>query len=367
MRLQAAGYRTGLIGKWHCGGDETPQPGFDRWFSHAAGQYPHFGAQIFSDQGTVVAEFGHQAALLTDRAVTFIRQRPDERPFFLLVGDCCTHTPLREQPERLVAQYREGAFADIPDEVPAACHGTPRFPWPHAPQARREELAQYYAAVSYIDEQVGRILDALDGERLRENTLVVYTSDHGHMNGHHGLLSKGNATIPQNFLDESIRVPSLWSWPGMLAPQVLGCPVDHLDVFATLLAAAGADAGTAATGEGSTPGRSFLPLLRGEPLPWRQAQFCEYGNARMVRADQLKLVCRYPGPNGHHPDELYDLAMDPRETENRIADPTYANRRAELANRLASHFAAYDIPERSGTRIAEQPVCNAQEPWRLAL
>lgn len=364
--LQRAGYHTGLTGKWHCGGDAQPQPGFDRWFSHAAGQYPHFGAQAFTDQGVVLRQFGHQASLLTDRAIQFLRDRPQDRPFFLLVGYCCTHTPLSDQPERLVQHYRGRRFADIPDEAPDPAHGAARFAWPHAPQARQEELAQYYAAVTAIDEQVGRLLDALDGARLREETLVVYTSDHGHMNGHHGLLSKGNATIPQNFLQESIRVPSLWAWPGVIAPgQVLPAPVDHLDLFCTLLDAADAVPQAGVAREIHSPGRSFLPLLRGEAAAWRDAQFCEYGNARMLQVGDLKLICRYPGPNGHFGDELYDLAADPRETRNRIADPAYAVVRTELTGRLAAHFAAYEVPERSGRHIADQPMCNPEEPWRL--
>lgn len=362
--LQRAGYYTGLVGKWHCARDATPRPGFDRWFSYQMNQYPHFGEQRFSDQGRPIAEVGHQAALLTDRAVDFIRTRPADRPFFLFVSLVCTHTPLKDQPERLAAYYRDCTFADIPEEEPDACHGRAWMPWPRARDAHREQLAQYYAAVSYIDEQVGRVLDALDGAGARQNTLLVYSADHGHMNGHHGLISKGNATVPQNFLEESIRVPSLLSWPAALPPAtVLGQMIDHCDLFCTLLDVAGAAPEPATARDIHSPGRSFLPLLRGEAAPWRDVQFCEYGNARMIRSAQLKLIRRYPGPNGHFGDELYDLAADPRETANRIADPTYAVRVEELSARLEAHFAEYEVPDRSGRDIAARPRCNPFEPW----
>jgi choline-sulfatase len=361
--LQRAGYHTGLVGKWHCARDREPRPGFDRWFSYEMNQSPHFGEQHFSDQGRPVTEQGHQAVLLTERAVDFLRTRPAERPFFLVVGYVCTHTPLRDQPERLVSSYRGCTFADIPDEVAAPCHGAARMPWPHARATHREQLAQYYAAVSFIDEQVGRILDELDGAGVRNETLVVYTADHGHMNGHHGLISKGNATIPQNLLEESIRVPSLISWPAAVpAGRVLPQMVDHCDLFCTLLEAAGAETDA----EIHSPGRSFLPLLRGEAMPWRDAQFCEYGNARMIRTDRLKLIRRYPGPNGHFGDELYDLAADPRETENRIGDPAHAAALAELGARLDAHFREYEIPERAGWDIAARLRCNPNEPWLIA-
>ncbi len=365
--LQAAGYHTGLVGKWHCGRDHLPRPGFDRWFSYQMNQYPHFGAQRFSDQGRPIEESGYQAGLLTDRAVECIRRRPAGQPFFLYVSYVCTHTPLKDQPERLAAAYRRAAFGDIPDEEPAPCHGFARMPWPHARDTHREELAQYYAAVAFIDAQVGRVLDELDATGVRENTLVVYTADHGHMNGHHGLISKGNATVPQNFLEESIRVPSLLSWPAAVPPgRVLDQLVDHCDLFCTLADAAGAVPAEAAARAIHSPGRSFLPLLRGEPLVWRDAQFCEYGNARMVRSAGKKLIRRYPGPNGHFGDELYDLALDPRERVNRIADPAYAAAVVELGARLDAHFAEYEEPERSGRDIALQPRCNPGEPWRFA-
>ena len=287
--LQRAGYHTGLVGKWHCARDREPRPGFDRWFSYQMAQYPHVGEQRFSDQGHPVTEHGHQAPLLTDRAVDFIRTRPQDRPFFLFVSYVCTHTPLKDQPERLAAHYRGCTFADVPQEAFAPSHGHPRMPWPSDPARHREQMAQYYAAVTFIDEQVGRILDELDGAGIRQDTMVVYTADHGHMNGQHGLISKGNATVPQNFLEESIRVPSFVSWPGGLPKgQVIEAPVDHCDLFCTVLDAAG----TAPDPEIHTPGASFLPLLRGDAAAWRDAQFCEYGNARMIRTADHKLIRR---------------------------------------------------------------------------
>ncbi len=364
--LQAAGYHTGLVGKWHCARDARPRPGFDRWFSYEMNQYPHFGAQRFSDQGRPVAASGYQAPLLTDRAIEFLRSRPGDRPFLLVVGYVCTHTPLRDQPERLAASYRGCAFAAVPREEPAPCHGTAWMRWPSDPAVAREQMAQYYAAVSFVDEQVGRVLDELDGQGARGDTLVVYTADHGHMNGHHGLVSKGNATIPQNFLEESIRVPSLFSWPGTIAPaRVLEPMVDHCDLFRTLLDAGGAEPPPEAAAEIHSPGRSFLPLLRGEAPAWRDAQFCEYGNARMIRTAELKLIRRYPGPNGHFGDELYDLRADPRETANRIDEPAFAAAVAALGARLDAHFAEYELPGRGGSEIARRPRCNPHEPWTI--
>ena len=99
----------------------------------------------------------------------------------------------------------------------------------------REALAQYFAAVSHIDEAIGRLLDELDALQLREQTLVVFTSDHGLCCGHHGLWGKGNATLPLNMLEESIRVPLIFNQPrDLFAKQRRSEFVDHLDLFQTI-------------------------------------------------------------------------------------------------------------------------------------
>jgi len=102
----------------------------------------------------------------------------------------------------------------MPLEDPDTSRGWARMLAPREPEERLERLAQYYAAVTMIDEQIGALLDDLEGRGELANTLVVYTADHGHMNGQHGLYTKGNATVPQNFYEESIRIPALLSWPG---------------------------------------------------------------------------------------------------------------------------------------------------------
>lgn len=363
--LQADGYHTGLVGKWHCGRSSEPKRGFDRWFSYQVAQYPHFGVQNFSDQGKHIQRKGHQSALLTDEAAAFLRGRPQDRPFFLFVGYVNTHGPHRDQPERLVDHYRRNAsFGDIPKETFAECHGIRgRRVWP-AEDVYREELAQYYASVTMIDDQVGRVLDELDAQDAMDDTLIVYTGDHGHMNGHHGMFNKGNGTIPQNFIEESIRIPYIAMWRnGFEAGQRRAESVDLCDWLPTLLDAAGMEA----PGGIHTPGRSFLPLLTGDAVEWRDAQFCEYGNARMVRTDEYKLIRRYPGPNGHFPDELYDLQNDPRERENRIERAEYAEIAAQLSARLNAHFETYETDECSGRDIAARSMCNPNEPWRRAV
>jgi len=327
-------------------------------------------------------------------------------PFFLCVGYTETHTPFAGSPPRLVDHYaRHATFADIPPgETPPPGY-TPRWgrvynPNPSAEPAsaggssnahpltpqHRAELAQYYAAVTHIDENVGRLLDLLDTLALTDDTLILYTADHGHLNGHHGLTTKGNATVPQNFLEESIRIPLLAKWPARLAPGTVDeTPADLCDLFTTVLTAADAPppdtaprpgralfppAEPAAAGVSSPPtptpgGVSTSGGGSAAPIQTPGGSFHEYGNARCIRTPRFKLIRRTPGPNGTFPDELYALTADPRETTNVITDPAHAAAVADLTQQLDAHFAAYEHPARRGVDIDSQPHTGGAEPWRL--
>lgn len=365
--LKAAGYQTAMCGKWHCGRSQGPHPDFDLWFAPAGHTNARFASQPFYDQDRLVERHGHQAVHLTDRAARFLDERDAGRPFFLTVGLTDTHTPHSGHPARLVSLYRDAAFGEVPEEGFAACHGRIRFsPRPGADE-RRAQLAMYAAAVSMIDQQVGRLMDVLENLGELENTVIIYTSDHGHMNGHHGLHTKGNATVPQNFIDDSIAVPQLWCWPGRIrAGLVHRRRVDHCDLFASLLEAAGLDwAGT--TEAISSPGQSFVGELTegavGRCEQRRPEQICEYGNARMIQDGGLKLIRRYPGPNGHFPDELYDLEADPRERRNAIDEPGYRDPIAAMDDKLTAFFQKHEQPGRSGLCLDQQPPCNGVSPW----
>ncbi len=357
--LQKAGYRTGLAGKWHMGNEDTPAPGFDFWFS-VGNAYPlfHEGTRDFCNQGRMETFNGYTDDIIAEQAAKFIRA-DDRRPFFLVVGLFAAHSPWRGHPERLASLYRSATFADIPaqetwpsDEQGAESLSVDR-------QHQREAQIQYYAAVSHIDENVGRLLEAVNDADRHINTLVVYTSDHGLNCGHHGLWGKGNATLPLNMLEESIRVPLLLSWPGVLEEKTRRDEVvDHLDLFQTLTEAGHAELPV----ETSYPGTSMLPLLAGteEMGAWRDVQFGEYGPVRMARSSEYKLVHRQP--NGPH--ELFDLKADPRESRNLIDSPAHATVAQRLSGLMGSYFHRYSRPGKSGTLGPNLPQHNMTEAWR---
>lgn len=368
------GYNTGLVGKWHCGEERKPHPGFDRWFSYWVNQYPHDGVQHFSDQGVQVIEAGQQSPLLTRRAVDFLQDHKRNRgadgsPFFLFISYVDTHSPHDAAPQELVEEYLSATFRDIPDEKLSACHGKARTAVNVDPTIERKKRTEYYGAVSSLDREVGKVLNALKATGQMENTLIVYTGDHGLNCGQHGVWEKGNATIPQNFLEESIRVSCTVSWPvgGIRQNATSDSLVNHLDLWATLLEVAGAtpNAGTAANINSS--GVSYLRQLQGHKVKtWRQTMICEYGNARMARTDRYKLIKRYPFAGVQFPDELYDLQEDPRETTNRHDEPSLKGVIQDLSVQLDQFFVKYTVPGHSGLDLEHQPACEEDSPWLLA-
>jgi len=368
--LHDAGYHTALVGKWHCGEEREPHPGFDYWYGYWVNQYPHMGEQNFSDQGRHVVEYGQQSPLLTNHALDFLKKHRSDKsssskPFFLYVSYVDTHSPHNQAPDDLVDMYQDATFRDIPDEEPAPCHGKTMSP-KLAPGPEKHRRAEYYAAATSVDREVGRVLDDLKANGELENTLVVYTGDHGLNCGQHGIWEKGNGTSPQNFLDESIRIACTVSWPagGILQNAECADVVNHCDTWATLLDVAGATPNAETRKNINSPGRSYLPQLRGSSVSkWDDAQISEYGNARMIRTAQHKLILRYPFGGFTGPNELYDLQGDPRETVNRYDDESLAPTVAQLTAKLNKFFETYSVPGRTGLQLEEQVQPNENPPW----
>jgi len=361
-RLQQQGYRTALIGKWHATtNSQPPQPGFDRWLSYDpfkagwANQYLHSGAVSFSSDGAELEYMGVQARFLAEEAIRFIDAESDQ-PFFVSLNFAEPHEPFEGLPERLVAGYRVAAAELVraggtSDLVDRGAHN-------RVPEDHIEQLAQYLAAVSLIDEQVGRVLDALQGRDLLDNTIVVYTSDHGLLLGQYGLYGKSNATNPANFYEETIRIPLIVHTPDdlMWGAQSRGELVDLIDLHATIMDFA--SAGEADTSYG--PGRSLRPLLAGERnTNWRTVQFAERGNLRMVSDGRWKLVREYFQNGREAPnDRWYDLAHP--FGERHAADLPPASVRGRLMTELERFFAQYETEEHSGRNIWDQPPPNSR-------
>ncbi len=345
--LAAGGYTCGISGKWHLGDSLHPQKSFSYWQVVPYGGSDYFNGPMIVD-GRVRLEPRYLTDAITDNALAFLEQQAGrEQPFYLSVCYTAPHSPwdAAQHPADLRGLYADCPFESVP-ELPAhpwAINSAPRG----TGERRRELLTGYYAAISGVDRGVGRLLAWLDEHGLREDTLVVFTSDNGMNMGHHGLWGKGNATFPANMYEESVKIPAIFSHPGSLpGGAVSDALLSHYDFMPTLLDYVGLPNPEAER----LPGRSFAPLLRGEALEERESLvvFDEYGPTRMIRTRRWKYIHRYP----YGPHELYDLETDPGEQHNRIADSGTIETAAALSHELAEWFARYADPRLDGSREA---------------
>ena len=340
--LAAQGWTCGLSGKWHLGNSQLAQHGFSHWFTHQQGGGPYNDAPMVRD-GELVDVPGYVTHAITDDALDFLdRHGPAAEPFYLSVHYTAPHSPWTGHPQEIVDSYDDCAFESCPQE--------PIHPWAVGHDLsenclrNREMLKGYFAAVTAMDADVGRLLDKLEELGLRQQTLVVFVSDNGFSCGHHGFWGKGNGTYPPNMYENSIKVPLLVSHPGRIPEGVVQpAMASAYDFMPTLLDYLGLPLPAGR----NLPGQSFVPALLGRADAARDnvVIYDEYGATRMVRTATWKYVQR--APQGPH--ELYDLAADPEERDNRANDPRQRRQIKALQALLEAFFARYVEAEKDGS------------------
>jgi len=356
QRLSDAGFATGYIGKWHLDGsdyfgDGRCPPGWDPAYWMDGRNYleslPNDEARALSRRVLaakdvaahgITAEFTH-AWRIAERAREFIRAHRD-RDFLLVVSIDEPHHPFIA-PEPYASAFDEFLFP-----VPNADDSLSDKPlsqkeWARHTESHQTQLArsggkaylrhpQHFACNSFCDSQVGRVMAAIDAET--PGALVIHTSDHGDMFGSHGLYGKGPCMY-----EEIVRVPFIVRWPGMApAGSVSKEPVSHIDLVPTLLDYFGM------TVPSILQGRSLLPQMRKPAHRTNDFVFMEFNRfeidhdgfgafapMRSVFDGRYKLVI-----NLLDTDELYDLAADPLELQNRVYDPALTPERERLLDEL---------------------------------
>ena len=331
--LQGAGYRTFGTGKWHNGesayarsftdGAEIFFGGMgDHWNVPACdfdptGRYP--GRPVCTDCGQKKDTFvrvadhiacgKHSSELFAGAAVDFIDSYDSDQPFYMYVSFMAPHDP-RIMPARFRDMYDEDAITipqNFVDEHPVydgikQIRDETLAPYPRTHAIVREHIADYYAMITHLDDEVGKVMAAVEAKGEFDNTVFIFSGDNGLGVGQHGLFGK------QNLYDHSIRVPLIFAGPGIPAGKRTDSFAYLLDIYPTLCELIGADVPE------SVEGVSLLPAIRGDAMVRQDLYFAYTGMMRGVRDQQYKLI-EYVDDQALHT-ELYDTNADPWETDN---------------------------------------------------
>ena len=361
------GYATFLTGKWHNGnktalksfqvaksigkgmfetkggtrgpGYFRPSPTQNTWQPYDTSLTGHWTPKvkdiIYTDSGKVIGpEYvvrQHTSELYANNAIEFLQNHTDtsEQPFFMYVAFNAPHDP-RQSPREFVDMYPlediplpenylpehpfdQGERNTLRDEILG--------PFPRTEEVVKTHLREYYAIISHMDAQVGRILDALEASGEADNTYIIFSADHGLAVGSHGLLGK------QNQYDHSVRMPLMIVGPDIDAGLRSNAMVYLQSMFATTCEIANIPV------PAHVEFPSLLPLIKEESSAGQEAIFGSYkGFQRMVRTDQYKLIL-YPEAGEK---QLFDVKNDPSEMNNLINDPQYTETVSVLMQKFES-------------------------------
>ena len=363
--FRKSGYKTCGIGKWHNG-----REAFARCFSDGAeimfgGMSDHWNVPVyrFDPSGTYqtripvieqplrsnkvvfkgydhITEGKHSSQLFADAAVAFLEKHKSPDPFFLYVSFTAPHDP-RTAPQEFLDRYD-------PEKVPLPPNFLPRHPFdngemnvrdellaefPRTPEEIQKHITEYYAIISHLDEQIGRILGSLKKTGQAENTLIVFSCDNGLALGQHGLLGK------QSVYEHSVHVPLIFKGPGIPGGERRDDLCYLSDIFQTVCDLTGIPK------PASAEGKSLVSAIRNQKRKGREALFFSYKSLhRALKTKRWKLILY--NVNGEKHTQLFDLDKDPWEMNNLAEDLSQKKRIKKLTGLLKSMMAEAGDPVR---------------------
>jgi arylsulfatase A-like enzyme len=338
--LNRHGYDTGYAGKWHLDGE--PKPGWlkpersmgftDCRFMFNRGHWkkivePSAGSPEVSPYKVIGDEKTYTTDWLTDKTIEFIK-KPRRRPFFYMVSIPDPHTPFTVR-EPYMSMYDPddmivpNTFKESPLDKKAKRRG-------NSIEALKRNKARYCGLVKCIDDNVGRILQCLKVQRLLDQTIIVFTTDHGEYMGEHGLYGKNQ------WYRTAYQIPCLIRWPEKIkAGTTISHFVTNVDIQQTLLGLMEVEA------SGREQGRDASPLLRGEKIGWKDEAMIHHSSLESagIFTSEYELVLRASGKH-----MLFSRLQDPEQTRNLHGNPEYTNIMKELTERVIRHNIKVDAP-----------------------
>lgn len=337
--LQNAGYNTHHIGKWHNG-----TPAFKNSFSGGSkiffgGMYRQYNVPTheFDKDGNYTKEKiirlkdKHSSELYADAGIEFLENYESEDPFFMYIAFQAPHDP-REMPQEYMDMYDVDSLTLPPNFMPHHPFDNGeidiRDEWlagyPRTAAEIKANIAAYYAMITHLDAQIGRVLKTLEDKDMLENTIIVFSGDNGLAVGQHGLMGK------QNLYEHSINVPLVFSGPG-IAKGIKKSSLAYLfDIYPTLCSFAAVKAPATVQGQ-------VLPVMNTTQTQGRESMFFAYKHfQRAVRNDRYKMIKYNVGDN--ITTQLFDLQEDPYETTNLVDNASYKTQLEKLTNLLTQQM-----------------------------
>lgn len=333
----AAGYTTFAAGKWHNG-----PPSISKSFQQAKALFVGGMANPLKAPVSDMLPSGkltpskiapkHLCEEATDETLAFLKSQDGKQPFFAYLAFDGPHDP-HIVPEGFPVQYAPAALPLPPNFLPQhpfdngemVIRDEQLLKWPRPEADVKTMLAEYYRYISYLDVQVGRVLDVVDASPQARNTIVVFAADSGVARGSHGLIGK------QNLYEHSVRVPLIIAGPGISVDKRSDALCYLFDVLPTLGKLSGVPSPV------SSQGRDFAAVLKDPSQPGRPFLMFGYKSIQKAFTDGRWKLIRYP-----HIDrtQLFDLQADPYETKDLAGDPTQAERVKAMLGKLAAEMQA---------------------------
>ena len=367
--LKREGYTCGNVGVWHLGDDENPQHGFDdywRTYRYLDRSVPDPFFSYIDKLGitnpydpSVTAHFQEgflpyanltdprqqRTTWTVDQSLEFLETRKND-PFFLLAGIKDPH-PVMIPPPELLERYPPEGFA-LPDNFRDPLEGKPAYQKKVRFRMTEDTMSEedfrlimqyYYALIAHIDREIGRIINYLEQNGLRENTIIVFNSDHGEFLGNHGFVEKCL------MYEESVRVPCIVSWPAQIpAGSRINTPLGGVDLMPTIIGLAGC------AFPDTIDGRSIADSLCSGNEPGEMPVFAEiadqaaiYGGSENRRHFAGHIMVQFRGwkyvQNRDDTNELYNLVLDPGEMANLAGATEWQDKSAEMRNLIKDMLA----------------------------
>ncbi len=360
--LQANGYHTFGTGKWH-NGEES----FNRSFSSGAeimfggmadhwnvpvyhydpsGKYnttiplctdPFKGKQIQQRSADHINSGIHSSEMVCSAGIEFIQQQDNTQPFFAYIAFLAPHDP-RIMPEKFHSMY-DPANIELP---PNFAGGHPfdngglhirdeeLAAFPRTPEETREHIAEYYAMISHLDHELGRVVQALEAKGMLDNTIIVFAGDNGLAVGQHGLFGK------QNCYEHSVRVPLIFAGPGVPEDNKTDAYAYLFDIYPTLCKL------TQTPVPESVEGQDLTACMQDSEAPLRDTLYFAYTDCQRAVKDRDYKLIEYAVANRERQTQLFDLKNDPWELTNLATNPDYADTVAKLRKELVRLRDAWD-------------------------